>query len=444
MKDKVITLFEHEKVDLKERGITLKEREVRALESFNTKFRKKQNADALNLEYRGGKLRSIKARNYVGVIKVETQSFQIIPKLSREESSSDYSKQAIRNLLFMLSYTKKIKIKEAELAGLNRVKDDFFETLIYLYSKNLLDLIQNNVYKNYVDLEGNLIFLKGKIDMPRHIKNNSVSKNRFYVKYEEFCEDNLLNQIFKYTTHLLLKTTKSNYNYKKLQEISFLFDEVSFKKISSRDFERVTLNRLNSSYEPVLNLAKIFVMGSSLEMSPSNINTFSFLFDMNILFEEFIGEITKKIFFGGDHKVSTQGPFKYLVQEMNGHKVNKFRMIPDIQILNRRDGVLDLIVDTKYKILDFNDNNYGIKQSDLYQMFAYSKKFNCEYIILLYPRLEEQNIEESNFKLDEYTHVYKRTVNLCRDLTAKEQREELKQELKDIFYINTPIDENVN
>lgn len=77
-------------------------------------------------------------------------------------------------------------------------------------------------------------------------------------------------------------------------------------------------------------------------------------------------------------------------------------------------------------------------------MFAYSKKFNCEYIILLYPRLEEQNIEESNFKLDEYTHVYKRTVNLCRDLTAKEQREELKQELKDIFYINTPIDENVN
>ncbi len=443
-KNNLITIFEHDRINLEEKDVFLNRKDIIALDDLNNKIYKTRKVKPLELIYKKGELKELKAKNFVGVLRVRNKSFQIIPKLSRKENGfDDYSRQAIRNLFYMLTITRKLKIKNSDLAGLKRVNDDFFETLIYLYAKNLFDLIKNNVNKEYVDLEDNLTFLKGKLDFPRHIKNNSILKNKFYLHYEEFCEDNLLNQIFKYVTHVLLKTTKNHNNYKILQELSFLFDGVSFKRVAPDDFKKVHLNRLNSFYEPILNLAKIFTSNSSLELSSNNIDTFTFVFDMNDLFEEFIGQISKKIFFGSNYKVTMQKPVKYLVKEKNGTKKDLFKMMPDIEVSELKSKIPALIMDTKYKILK-DDSKDGIKQQDMYQMFAYSKKFNCKYIILLYPRLEEQNMSESNFKLDEFTNIYKRTVNLCRDLTSKEQREELKQELKNIFYINTPINENIN
>jgi len=41
------------------------------------------------------------------------------------------------------------------------------------------------------------------------------------------------------------------------------------------------------------------------------------------------------------------------------------------------------ILDTKWKILDENDKNKGVSQADMYQMFAYSKKYALD--------LEEEN-----------------------------------------------------
>ena len=42
-------------------------------------------------------------------------------------------------------------------------------------------------------------------------------------------------------------------------------------------------------------------------------------------------------------------------------------------------------INTEYKILDTSKPYFGISQSGTYQMFAYSKKFECKAIVLLYP-----------------------------------------------------------
>ncbi|MBQ5858781.1 MAG: restriction endonuclease, partial [Peptococcaceae bacterium] len=45
-----------------------------------------------------------------------------------------------------------------------------------------------------------------------------------------------------------------------------------------------------------------------------------------------------------------------------------------------------IILDTKWKRLNDNPRaNYGISQADMYQMYAYSKKYQTEEIWLLYP-----------------------------------------------------------
>ena len=52
-------------------------------------------------------------------------------------------------------------------------------------------------------------------------------------------------------------------------------------------------------------------------------------------------------------------------------------------------GWCHLRMDTKWKILSDSKANYGISQADMYQMYAYQKKYGSEYITLLYPKTEK-------------------------------------------------------
>ena len=61
----------------------------------------------------------------------------------------------------------------------------------------------------------------------------------------------------------------------------------------------------------------------------------------------------------------------------------QFSLRPDI-VLKKKDRII--IMDTKWKKLISNERkNYGISQTDMYQMYAYSKKYGTSEIWLLYP-----------------------------------------------------------
>ncbi|MPN51951.1 hypothetical protein SDC9_199602 [bioreactor metagenome] len=65
-----------------------------------------------------------------------------------------------------------------------------------------------------------------------------------------------------------------------------------------------------------------------------------------------------------------------------------------------------VVLDTKWKLLSDNARNSGISQSDMYQMYAYSKKYDADGIVLLYPRSDAVNrsdiryTSEDNVKVD--------------------------------------------
>ena len=56
-----------------------------------------------------------------------------------------------------------------------------------------------------------------------------------------------------------------------------------------------------------------------------------------------------------------------------------FGLKPDIVIDDK------IVVDTKWKELDPNKNNYGVSGADVYQMLAYSRAYRAKRLILLYP-----------------------------------------------------------
>jgi 5-methylcytosine-specific restriction enzyme subunit McrC len=91
----------------------------------------------------------------------------------------------------------------------------------------------------------------------------------------------------------------------------------------------------------------------------------------------------KKVFCPDGWDVSSQDKGHYLFMEPK----KQFALRPDIVIKKDRRTV---ILDTKWKRLYDNERiNYGISQADMYQMYAYSKKYETSEVWLLYPVNED-------------------------------------------------------
>lgn len=91
----------------------------------------------------------------------------------------------------------------------------------------------------------------------------------------------------------------------------------------------------------------------------------------------------KKVMSPYGWEVSSQDKEYYLFTEPK----RQFALKPDL-VMKKNDRVV--VLDTKWKNLVDNEKiNYGISQSDMYQMYAYSKKYNTSEIWLLYPVNDE-------------------------------------------------------
>ena len=104
----------------------------------------------------------IKARHYVGVIKYKNFQLQILPKLIAEkEANKDKEKeQILKNLVFMLSYTRKLDIKTTDNVNLSKTQNPFLEVLIREFALSLFDALKRLTPKNYIREEDNLNYLK--------------------------------------------------------------------------------------------------------------------------------------------------------------------------------------------------------------------------------------------------------------------------------------------
>lgn len=347
----------------------------------------------------------IKARNYVGILKYKNHQFEILPKLiDKDKIDNEYErKEILKNLLYMLSLTKKIDIKESEIAKISKSKNPFLEILIKIYANSLFECLKRFIPKNYVTEENNLNFLKGKLLFSKHIIKNSVNQAKFYCQYDEFSENNLLNQLFYYVSRLLYFVSIDNENKRVLKFITDLFCDIDFKKINVYKIKNLKLTKNQTIFEKPFDLAKIFLENSSIDMNQHKIKTISLLWDMNKLFEEFIFEFIRRNKDEINNKLENKkiegikyqkGKRLLYCEESKQHYGNTF-----VDIFLELNDNIRYIIDTKYKI---NDGNFGeFSNTDIFQMVTYETIHNSQNAILIYPTLEENKEVVHKYKLCE-------------------------------------------
>jgi len=255
----------------------------------------------------------------------------------------------------MLMYAYDIKLQNEDIASCKNENHNILEVFIQLFALRLFKEFQAGVYKEYITEQENLTTLRGKYLVDKNLKYNHI-KNKIYCEYDEFSQNNELNQFFLYAIKTLLKYTK---NKKLLKQCELILDEVEYKHFDVNTLN-IHFNRLNNRYKDSFEFA-ILLLSKSVPLFEKEKKSFAFLFDMNELFEKFVGPIYQDI--DAATKLQTTKNFENL------------QLKPDIITSN-------MIIDTKYKKIK---NREDLSVADKYQMFVYGTNFDIKETMLLYP-----------------------------------------------------------
>ena len=326
----------------------------------------------------GGKF--IQARNYVGVLQTKSGlTIEILPKIA-DKNDAERSKSVF---IKMLRTLKNFPFKSSNLASLKTQNLPLLEIFISMFLCELEALVKKGIKSDYVALEENLNSLKGKLNINEQIKRNSIHKERFYVGYSEFLSDIKINRIIKTTLKFLYKKSNSSKNQQKIRELLFIFDEVSECEDYKNFFAKLVINRQVKHYEQTLLWCKIFLLNNSFTPHKGDDLAFALLFDMNALFESYVGNFIKKSF----PSTILQHSEKHLIEDPKS-----FKLRPDIFLKDK------FIADTKWKIISSRDD---ISQADLYQLYAYGKKHPCDgKLHLIYPKIDDIRQKTMKFRYD--------------------------------------------
>lgn len=365
----------------------------------------------------------IRLKNYVGVIPISnSQQIEILPK-----TTANSPKEARKMLLKMLRVLPNSPYQSLSNTHLEVCHLPLFEILVNVFLDELEKLLSEGLGRSFEPQQSNEVFVKGKILIAENLRQNAISKERFFISFDEFQADIPANRILKYCLQTLYNQGFRNKTKQRIFRNNGVFENISSSKNLVQDWVLLTQNKLLfARYEKLLNWSKIFINGQSfLPFSGQNLQL-GLLFPMEVLFENYVGKFFKK-YFSENYEVKLQDKGKYLIDSHLDK--SKFRLIPDIVLQN---DTQTLVFDTKWKMIDASKakQNYGIEQSDLYQMYAYGKKYAAQQLFLIYPANENFKTPLQVFDYEADMRLQIVPFDLCQNL------QEMQKNISDLMGID--------
>ncbi len=319
---------------------------------------------------------TLKARQFVGVLQIGGDAIEVVPKIDRLDE-----RQARINLFRMLARTRQLDVHEADLTRLAAQNLSILEIFIRLFCDKLFAEVHRGLVSRYERHRDNLPALRGRLLTGLQATLNALHPERFQCEYDEFTVDTPINRVLKATVRRLRRITQHGDNARRLAELDFTLDGVRNVPADALEWHRLHFDRANRRYAPLVEMARMILQNRSQDVTSGSLEGFGLVFDMNELFEQYIGAVARATF-APDWQVMLQGPQRYLLQD-SATGTEAFQAKPDITGL--LDGNPTWIIDTKWKLLDTQDHNHGVGQADVYQMLGYARRYGVKDIVLVYP-----------------------------------------------------------
>lgn len=325
------------------------------------------------------------AKQMVGVIAAPGCSLEILPKIDGDAREND---ETIRTrLVSMLDVALGLKLGDGQALAMARQKETLLDILIRLFADRLMAEARRGLPRAYLTQEDDLAALRGRLDVIRQFTHHAVRPDRLACRFDSLMADTPLLRIMKACVLMLRRDARSVETQRRLDELRFLLSEVSDVPVTALPWAQVRIDRTNRRWETLYGLAKLFLKREwqRTNHDAKSSQGITLLFAMNDLFEAYIAALARRALRDSDLTVHSQGGLRYCLMEEGESGRQRFQTTPDILI--KRDGQVAMVIDTKWKLIGRNpeDKKRGVSQSDVYQMMAYARLYECREVMLLYP-----------------------------------------------------------
>ena len=325
--------------------------------------------------------KGLRARGVVGVIATPSCQLEILPKIEGAGEGSVDNATLRDRLIHMLATARDIRVDARGLTQVGWQHDTILELLIRLYCSRLMDAVRQGIPQQYTDQEDDLPTLRGRLDVTRQFSILAVSPQKLACRFDARSPDIALNQVMRATIGKLSRIAQASDNQRALRELSFAYADISEVAPAALRWDLIVLDRTSTRWRELVTLSRLFLEDRHQQTSLGPIDGYALLFEMNVLFEEYVARLLIRALAGTGLKVSAQGGHRNCLFD---GETGRFRTRPDM-IIRRGDRVA-LIVDTKWKrIKGIDDPKQGVSQADVYQLMAYGKLYECPDVLLLYP-----------------------------------------------------------
>lgn len=352
---------------------------------------------------------ALRARGVVGVISAEDCSLEILPKIDVDaaEGTAEERGEIRKRLVHMLAIALDMRIETGRLTELAWQQETLLEILIRIFCDKLTEAVRRGMPRRYLAQEDDLRALRGTLDLPRQFTRHVANPSRLACRFDDLSEDIALNRIMKATVAHLSRMSRSAANLQRLRELAFVYADISTVPASALAWSEVVIDRTNRAWQDLFGMAQLFLRNRYQTTSTGSGQGTALLFEMNTLFEEYVGRQVKRALAGTGLDVRLQGGRLYcLTAQEDGRGV--FQTKPDILIFRGADVVH--VIDTKWKRIaaHIDDRKQGVSQSDVYQMMAYAHLYKAPRLTLLYPHhggLGDKEGVQARFRITDQSTV---------------------------------------
>ena len=303
--------------------------------------------------------------SHIGAVNVGDLAVVIRPKIP------------IARVMFLIAYAMDPKDWRKHAFELEKAPD-VLEAIALAFAHRTRQAIQRGLLQGYRREEDALHTVRGRVRFGDQISRRFGIPLPIEVAFDEFTEDIEKNRLLKTAIHRLGHTyIRSEAVRREVRALRPAFAMVGLGSYRPGPLPEVQYSRLDEHYRPAVELARLIIENTSLELFRGEVAGAALLIDMNKVFEEFL-------YVALGEALGLPGRQWKHEQGLTLDEAGRISMKPDLSWWpsgTAGNGSQPIFVgDAKYKKLEPE----RFENADIYQMLAYCTAANLSYGLLVY------------------------------------------------------------
>lgn len=336
----------------------------------------------IETRYNLGEL-EIRARGIAGTFSAKGLVFDVAPKFAPK---ADEGGEWGLSLLMLVRHAQPRNVVFNRSSHLNIVSSSFLDLLAMAFVDAVESACNDQLIHSYKVKEISAPTVKGRLNIRRQISTSVQRPHLIECDVDQLDANNPYNDLLCWAIKYLYRSVESPRLRQKINELSIRIPGKANPFLAQRYSEIIPPPQYRN-WEPALKICSIIYKGLNLNNQTGQYAGYSFLFNMEKLFESFVENLLARSVRNIEKKtLVNKRQYSSLYAKPQGDN-NPFFSKPDNLLMDGDSSVL--VVDAKYKRLSdtLGERDRKPQSQDVYELVAAMTAHGCKKSLLVYPKV---------------------------------------------------------